>query len=655
MKNVKLSVKLIGGFCVVALITLTVGFVGWRGATSIGAHLDEVGTNQLPSIQNLLGMDSAFESLRVAQRTLLNPAIDPETRERQHRNFASVRERYKQSWEAWRALPHSNEESELGRQLERTVDAWRAENDLFIQYARELEKTGILNPFVLRGDLDRFRGDHYKLMGQISHLLHTNTQFDGGEDPSLCELGKWMAGYKTDNPKINSALKEAVQTHNTFHFAAKKVKELVKTGAIENASTVYVQEMVPAAEKTFEQLNFLWEEVSAATGLYEKMNNQAMVVTYEKQIEARAILGKLVEMSKQKANSAVREADEVAGQTKWISLSGMLMGFLLALVLGIFLSLSITRPLNQVIHGLEEGADQVASASSQVASTSQGLAEGASEQASSLEETSSSLEEMSSMVRQNAGNSLEANQLMKEASGIVERANESMSCLTTSMQEISSASEETQKIVKTIDEIAFQTNLLALNAAVEAARAGEAGAGFAVVADEVRNLALRAAEAAKHTADLIEQTVKKVREGAELVGKTDSEFREVSRGVARSGALVSEISLASAEQAQGIEQVTKAVSEMDRVVQQNAANAEESASASEELNAQAQQMKIFVSELTMLVGGQESGTKGFRTSENKRLVTQMMLTSSGASVKNMVGEPSPGRPKDSSAQRKLLM
>ena len=174
------------------------------------------------------------------------------------------------------------------------------------------------------------------------------------------------------------------------------------------------------------------------------------------------------------------------------------------------------------------------------------------------------------------------------------------------MSEISKASEETSKIIKTIDEIAFQTNLLALNAAVEAARAGEAGAGFAVVADEVRNLAMRAADAARNTASLIEQTVKKVGDGSTLVARTNEAFGEVAEAAAKVGDLVAEISAASQEQAQGIEQVNKAVAQMDKVVQQNAANAEESASASGEMNSQARNMRRFVEDLVALVRGGSS-------------------------------------------------
>jgi len=292
------------------------------------------------------------------------------------------------------------------------------------------------------------------------------------------------------------------------------------------------------------------------------------------------------------------------------------------LLLSYFMARSISRPISRAIEGLTDGAEQVASASTQVSSASQTLAEGASEQAAGIEETSSSIEEMSSMTKQNADNAQQANTLMTDTSRVVDEANRSMSELTGSMKEISQASEETAKIIKTIDEIAFQTNLLALNAAVEAARAGEAGAGFAVVADEVRNLAMRAADAAKNTANLIEGTVKKIKNGSDIVSKTNEAFSKVATGAKKVGELVGEIAAASSEQAQGIDQINKAVSEMDKVVQKNAASAEESASASEEMNAQAETMKGFVGDLAALVGGRNgngisSSELGVRSSETK--------------------------------------
>jgi methyl-accepting chemotaxis protein len=305
----------------------------------------------------------------------------------------------------------------------------------------------------------------------------------------------------------------------------------------------------------------------------------------------------------QEKDEFMRPAHEIRNAILWIgAVSLILIGAAVMI-----LSRRLSNPITRVLAGLAEAAHSVAGSSTQIAATSHELADGASKQAAAIEETSSSLEEMSSMTKQNASNATEANRLMSEASRIVALANESMHHLTSFMSEISTSSEETQKIIKTIDEIAFQTNLLALNAAVEAARAGEAGAGFAVVADEVRNLAMRAADAARNTAFLIEGTVKKIKDGSQFVEKTNQEFRQVATTVTKSGELVSEIAAASQEQAQGISQVNKAVAEMDKVTQQNAASAEEADSSSEEMSAQAERLKEFVRELVALVGGSGGG------------------------------------------------
>jgi len=302
-----------------------------------------------------------------------------------------------------------------------------------------------------------------------------------------------------------------------------------------------------------------------------------------------------------KSDNSYRASEDNYRKTIKGFLTIVLIAIVTSVALTMLIAVGIIRPVRRVAEGLAGSAGQVASATGYLASSSSQLAEGASEQAAAIEETSSSLEEMASMTRQNAASSGQANTCVNDTSRVVEKARELMSTLTASMEEISKASEETSKIVKTIDDVAFQTNLLALNAAVEAARAGEAGAGFAVVADEVRNLAMRAAEAAKNTAEMIEDNVKRIQEGSAIVARTEDAFEKVSMEAKRVHELIGEIASANAEQAQGIEQLSKAVAEMDKVVQQNVAGAEETASASNQMNTQVRQLWGYVDALMTLI------------------------------------------------------
>jgi len=363
------------------------------------------------------------------------------------------------------------------------------------------------------------------------------------------------------------------------------------------------------------------QRIADISGRFERMvdaNTRSVSAVIDG--EAKAVVGEMKDHFGQVAaqnNAAVQTvaatikdfSRDINSQTKLMT-SGLGGATVLIIAAVLFMVISKTsRTLQQLTGRLDSGAKSVATATVQISSASQTLASGATEQAASIEETSASLEEMAAMTNQNAQNAGQANQLMQSAKAIVEKSNGSMQALTDAMAEISRSSDETQKIVKTIDEISFQTNLLALNAAVEAARAGEAGAGFAVVADEVRNLALRAADAARDTAALIEGTAGRIAEGSSLVGETNQAFAQIASSTAKVTDLLGEIASASSEQAQGVEQINKAVTEMDKVVQSNAANAEESSSASEEMRAQAEQMQDLVSDLVAMVEGHGEALK----------------------------------------------
>ena len=356
-------------------------------------------------------------------------------------------------------------------------------------------------------------------------------------------------------------------------------------------------ELAASAGKLGERVNELLasiEEVAKIWQARKKLEDQLAVISasvdtvaYELEVQIQDVL---------------ESADR---RITLLSLGAIGIAVVLLLMFGLIVSRSITSVLAGVIEGLVSSSSGLRTSSKQVADASRSLAEGSGDQAASLEETSASLEEMASMTKQNAESAEHARVGSGTAGQVLEKAVKVMGGLTSAMEKMLSASSETRKIVKSIDEIAFQTNLLALNAAVEAARAGEAGAGFAVVADEVRSLAMRAAEAARSTGQLIDDSMSNIQEGNKLVEQTNSAIEDLSKATSQSGALVSEIASASQEQARGITQISEAMTDMDRVTQQVSAGAEQTAAASQELEGQANELTRVVEKLMQLVGVQK--------------------------------------------------
>ena len=340
----------------------------------------------------------------------------------------------------------------------------------------------------------------------------------------------------------------------------------------------------------------------------------AGAMTPETQEQMRALASRTseasAELAKFKDQSAAdlhRQLDTLKDQSENQGTAGLVLFLATMIVAGTIVHLTIQRsislPMAQAVSDLLEGASQIASAASQVASSSQSLAQGASEQTATIEETSSASTEINSMARQTTENSRNSAEAVARAQDGFEKANQSLAEMVSAMDGINASSQKISKIIKVIDEIAFQTNILALNAAVEAARAGEAGMGFAVVADEVRNLAQRCAQAAKDTADLIEESIQRSDGGRVKVDQVAVAIRAITAEASKVKELVDEISVGSVEQSNGIDQISRAITQMEQVTQSSAANAEESAAAAEELNAQAEHMKDVVSALRAMVDG----------------------------------------------------
>jgi methyl-accepting chemotaxis protein len=356
------------------------------------------------------------------------------------------------------------------------------------------------------------------------------------------------------------------------------------------------------AHETYVRLSQEYDR-SKSPEAYKAMSDYALKVIAEPFKRAEDALNEVIHVNDQTAATANKHGQDAAERAEMVSLLGLFLGVILALFIGIYLSVTISRQLRRVAEMIQSGAEQTASAAAQVSGSGQAVAQGTSEQAASLEETTSTLTEVASMVRRNTENAERAKDLAVQARTTADVGAADVRKMTEAMEAISQASQAVAKIIKTIDEIAFQTNILALNAAVEAARAGEAGMGFAVVAEEVRNLAQRSAQAAKETAERIEDAVRRTTQGVEISRKVARSFDEIVKRVQEVDGLAADVAVASREQTQGIEQVNTAMAQMDAVVQANAAGAEEAAGAAEELNAQAESLSDAVADLVRTING----------------------------------------------------
>jgi methyl-accepting chemotaxis protein len=426
-------------------------------------------------------------------------------------------------------------------------------------------------------------------------------------DPTKCAFGKWyysdeVKELRRQDPEFDALMQAIEEPHNNLHKSVVHIQDLIDKGNNTNASKYYLKVTEPTAYTVLAKIDGLLEWHDAKVAGMQKANEIYTTSTKPSLEKVQELLGKVKTVVEKNVMTDEEMLSSATHTKTAVSILSLLAG-IAGISLAIIIAFGIANALKRIITGLSDGANQVASASEQVSTTSQQLAEGSSEQASSLEEVSSSLEEMASMTKQSAGNAREADTMSAEAFTAAERGGEAMKRMSEAIDKIKVSSDETAKIIKTIDEIAFQTNLLALNAAVEAARAGEAGMGFAVVAEEVRNLAQRSAEAAKTTAELIEESKTNADNGVVVTKEVGDILGDISQAVQKLKQLISEVATASDEQSQGIGQINSAISNMDKVTQSAAANSEESASASEELSSQAMELNDLVSQLSVLVGG----------------------------------------------------
>ena len=295
---------------------------------------------------------------------------------------------------------------------------------------------------------------------------------------------------------------------------------------------------------------------------------------------------------------AARRLQEGVKQTLWVCFIGLGLTVLAAAMGGGLITRNITNQIKRTFDSLIHGVHAVDSSADTLVSTIRNLVTGTAENVTSLKAEAEAVAELSGLTKLNSDAAAEAALVMREARQNFVVTMDALAGVSKAMGEISASGQLIGKIIKTIDEIAFQTNLLALNAAVESARAGEAGAGFAVVADEVRNLAVRSADAAKSTNDLISKTVSGIAVGEDLLKKVEGTFNTVGEELRQIGRKVTKVADTSQQQATDIDQINLSISQIGKVTHANSTASADSAAAASELHGQTKELIEIISSLS---------------------------------------------------------
>jgi len=598
-----LAFKIASGFGVIILLAMALGGAGLFALSRLSGALNQISTSELPAAMALIQVQAALENIRGTLLTLAIPGLPDEMRASQYDNIEKARKTYQEAEQQF-------EQSEFTPEIQAAWDAYkkavadqRGANNQFLDLCRQLDQLGIADPVEVEGKLRRFQGDHFLLELKVLSLIDENTNFDGGTDHTACNFGKWLPAFKTTSTELNRILEAMKEPHRQFHEAVAEIKTAVQAGDRDRARNLYETKMKAARTQVFQYFDELLAVAEKSRTLHDQGHSLALGELTDKMRLTQDAMQKVVE-----ANNAFLE-DYRASLVRMVRITtAVLIGcVVLVLVLGVVLTLILTRsivsPIRRVVEVLSNVSAQTSAAAAELAGSSESLSSTATEQAAISEETSSSITEIAAQIEEMGKISMTAAELTRENIRMSGDSLKSVVEMTQKMAEIEKDSQEMVKIIKTIDEIAFQTNLLALNAAVEAARAGEAGKGFAVVAEEVRALASRAAEAARMTQGLLEGTALKVRDSAEAIRKINNNFEAIVESATRMGDQLERITTASREVEQGANQLNTAGQQSAQAAQNTAAASEEISATAEELSSQVYELQAVVKELQTIVEG----------------------------------------------------
>ncbi|MFN2355850.1 MAG: methyl-accepting chemotaxis protein [Desulfopila sp.] len=652
MKDIKIGIKLFGGFLITAFIILLVGLLSILQQGKLARETEQLGTEELSAVQEILTVKSQAASIASSMRGLLTSYASKEHLEDSYRELLAARKIYGAAKEKFSTLPIMNDVKAEWQDFNTHIGKWVVVNNEAVDLSKQLVAMDMTKPEVLKQHMADFEIAHNVLIANTGKLLLLDIPFDGGTDHTACALGKWIQNMDTTNPEIVALVNQLKPFHVELHNSVKEIKILLGSGEHYQAKEIYQTKLYPASEQVFSHVHKMSAIADRAMEKFAKMNNLLLEEGEVHQNATFAAIDSIVQVAKDAAVKRIESAHDIAGHGRLITIICLAAGVLLAICSGFILTRVITGPLfkgvdlakamadgdltktmdvsqkdeigvlaaslNEMAKNLRRMFGDISTGVSQVDNSSVQLAAIANQMSTGAESTASRSSLVATAAEEMSANQASIAAAMEQASinvNMVAAAAEEMSATINEIarnsseaknitsvavtqsrsaservNELGNAANEINKVTEVITEISEQTNLLALNATIEAARAGEAGKGFAVVANEIKDLA-------KQTAAATLDIKTKILGVQEATGITVKEINDIGKVIADVDQIVATIAAAVEEQtattkeiSMNVNQASQGIAEVNENVAQSSTVSSEIASDIAEVNNSANEM-----------------------------------------------------------------